>query len=93
MTSDVVCIINYKSEELRIGNICHKTSTEIATVNHQNVRLNLKPDFKDLYNIETLCTIWYHYFDFENVENTYGGVLLSTRLQNEACNFTKNTSP
>ena len=33
-------------------------------------------------------TFWYHLYNFKNVKNTHGGVLLL------ACNFTKsNTSP
>ena len=29
-----------------------------------------------IYLYETLCTIWYHLYNFKNVKNTHGGVLL-----------------
>ena len=28
-----------------------------------------------------LCTIWYHLYNFKNVKNTHGGVLLLVKLQ------------
>ena len=41
-----------------------------------------------------LCTIWWHFYNFKNVKNTLGGLLLLVKLQSEACNFTKdNTDP
>ena len=36
-----------------------------------------------------LCTIWYHLYNFKNVENAYGGVLLLVKLQA----FKSNTRP
>ena len=40
------------------------------------------------------CAIWYHLYNFKNVKNTHGGVLLLIKLQASACNFTKsNTLP
>ena len=32
---------------------------------------------------ETLCTIWYHSYNLENVKNSHGGVLLLVKLQAE----------
>ena len=34
-----------------------------------------------------LCAIWYHSYNFKNLKNTHGGVLLL------ACNFTKSNTP
>ena len=34
-----------------------------------------------------LCMIWYHSYNFKNLKNTHGGVLLS------ACNFPKSITP
>ena len=28
-----------------------------------------------------LCAIWYHLYNFKNLKNTHGGVLLSVKLQ------------
>ena len=40
------------------------------------------------------CASWYHLYNFKNVENTHGGVLLLVKLQASACNVTKsNTLP
>ena len=36
-----------------------------------------------------LCSIWYHLYNFKNVKNTHGGVLLSEKLQVEAKMNTK----
>ena len=42
----------------------------------------------------TLCIIWYHLYNFKNVKNTHGWVVLLVKLQTETCNFTKsNISP
>ena len=30
------------------------------------------------------CTIWYHLYNFKNVKNTHGGVLILVKLQTEA---------
>ena len=38
-----------------------------------------------------LWAIWYCLYNFKNVMNTHGGVLLLSKLQTEACNFTKVT--
>ena len=38
-----------------------------------------------------LWAIWYCLYNFKNVMNTQGGVLLLSKLQTEACNFTKVT--
>ena len=40
-----------------------------------------------------LCAIWYHSYNFKNVKNTHGGVLLLVKLQASACNFTKSNTP
>ena len=39
------------------------------------------------------CTIWYHLYNLKNMKITYGGVLLSVKLQASACNFTKSNTP
>ena len=39
------------------------------------------------------CAIWYHLYNFRNVKNTHGGVLLLAKLQVQACNFTKSNTP
>ena len=38
-----------------------------------------------------LCTIWYHFYNFKNVKNTHGGVLLLVKLHTEFWNFNKTT--
>ena len=42
-----------------------------------------------------LCTIWYHLYNLKNVKDTHRGVLLlvTFRLQLEACNFIKSNIP
>ena len=40
-----------------------------------------------------LCAIWYHVHNFKNVKNTHGGMLISVKLQAEACIFTKISTP
>ena len=37
------------------------------------------------------CASWYHLYNFKNLKNTHGGVLILVKLQAEACNFTKIT--
>ena len=37
-----------------------------------------------------LWAMWYHLYNFKNVKNTHGGVLLLVELQALACNFTKS---
>ena len=43
------------------------------------------------------CAIWYHLYDFKNMKNIHGGVLLLVKLQaeaeTEACNFAKSDTP
>ena len=39
------------------------------------------------------CVIWYRLYNFKNVKNTHGGVLLLVKLQAEACNVTKSNTP
>ena len=39
------------------------------------------------------CAIWYYLYNFKNVKNTHGGVLILVKLQAEACNFTKINTP
>ena len=34
------------------------------------------------------CAIWYHLYNFKNVKNTHGGVLILVKLQVLACNAT-----
>ena len=33
----------------------------------------------------TLCTVWYHLYNFKNVKNTHRGVLLLVKLQAPSC--------
>ena len=42
---------------------------------------------------ETLCAIWFHFYNFKNVKNTHRGRILLVKLQ--TCNFTNksNTLP
>ena len=35
-----------------------------------------------------LCAIWYYLYNFKNVKNTHGGVILLVKLQAEACTKT-----
>ena len=42
---------------------------------------------------ETLCAIWYHLYNLENVKNIHGGVSLLVKLEASACNFTKCNTP
>ena len=37
--------------------------------------------------------IWYRMYNFKNVKNSHGGVLLLVKLQAETCNFTKSNTP
>ena len=39
------------------------------------------------------CAIWYHLYDFKNVKNTHGGLLILVKLQASACNFTEINTP
>ena len=39
------------------------------------------------------CAIWYHLYNFENVKNANGGVLLLVKLHAEACISTKTSTP
>ena len=39
---------------------------------------------------ETLCAIWYHLYNLENVKNFHGGVLFLVKLK--PCNFTYHSS-
>ena len=40
------------------------------------------------------CTIWYHLYNFKNVKNAHGEVLLLVKLQAAlGCNFTKSNTP
>ena len=40
-----------------------------------------------------LCVIWYHLYNFKNMKNTQGGVLMLVKLQALAFNFTKSNTP
>ena len=47
------------------------------------VRFQIRHDFflhliKKKSKYVMLCVIWYHLYNFKNVKNTHGGVLLST---------------
>ena len=44
---------------------------------------------KDCRQYVMRCMIWYHLYNFKNVKNTHGGVLLLLK----ACNFTKSSTP
>ena len=37
--------------------------------------------------------IWYHLYNFKNMENTHREVLLLVKLQVSACNFTISNNP
>ena len=39
-----------------------------------------------------LCATWYHLYNFKNVKNTHGGVLLLVKMQGSACKFTKSNT-
>ena len=39
------------------------------------------------------CAIWYHLYNLKKVKNTHWGMLISVKLQAEACNFTKINTP
>ena len=39
------------------------------------------------------CAIWYHLYNFKNVKNTHGAVLILVKLQAKGCNFTKINNP
>ena len=39
------------------------------------------------------CAIWYHLYNFKNVKNTHGRVLLLVKLQAQTFNFTKSKAP
>ena len=39
------------------------------------------------------CAIWYHLYNFKNVKNAHGGMLLLIKLQALASNFTKTNTP
>ena len=41
-----------------------------------------------------LFAFWYHLYNFKNVKNTHGRVLILVKLQAKACTFKKiNTTP
>ena len=40
-----------------------------------------------------LCAIWYQLYNFKNVKDTHGKVLLFVKLQALGCNFTKSNIP
>ena len=42
---------------------------------------------------EILYAIWYHSYNFKNVDKTHREVLLLAKLQGKACNFTKSNTP
>ena len=48
---------------------------------------------KRIWKCEMYCAIWYHLYNFKNVRNTHGGVLILVKLQAETCNFTKIYTP
>ena len=53
-----------------------------------------KTKFGNICKIVMHRTIWYYLYNFKNVKNAHGGVLLLVKLQVEALNFTKsNNSP
>ena len=39
------------------------------------------------------CAIWYYLYNFKNVKNTYGGVLLLVKFRLLPWNFTKSNTP
>ena len=39
------------------------------------------------------CAIRYHLYNFKNIKNTHGGVLLLVKLQAKVSNFTKSNTP
>ena len=44
-------------------------------------------------SFEILCAIWCHLYNFRNVKNTNGRVLLLVKLQAKASNFTESNTP
>ena len=56
-----------------------------------DIVLQIKCKWKQIYltlsDIVMLCAIWYHLYNFKNVKNTHGRVLLLVKLQ--ASVFTK----
>ena len=34
---------------------------------------------------ETLCVVWYHFYNLKNAKDTHAGVLLLVMLQTKAC--------
>ena len=40
-----------------------------------------------------LYAIWYHLYNYKNVKNTHGGVLLLVKLQASVSSFTKSNTP
>ena len=40
-----------------------------------------------------LSAIWCHLYNFKNVKNTHGGVILSVTLEASVCNFNKSVIP
>ena len=56
-----------------------------------SIKVLPKATFK--YSVVMFCTIWYHWYNFKNVKNTHGGVLLLVKLQASARNFTKSNTP
>ena len=52
---------------------------------------SLSIDLDELFVMR--CAIWYYLYNFKNVKNTHGGVLILERLQAKACNFTKINIP
>ena len=39
------------------------------------------------------CAIWYYLYNFKNVKNTHGKVLILVKLQASACNFAEINTP
>ena len=46
-----------------------------------------------IWTDEILSAIMYHLYNFKNVKNTHGGVLLLIKFQALACKFTKSNTP
>ena len=75
---------------VRLFNWYHRSSTDTIKVQRSSTILFTKVTTMEY---ETLCAIWYHFYNLKTVKNTYGGVLLLIKLLASACNFTKSNTP
>ena len=57
----------------------------------QKIKLHKKERFLLKYVMR--CAIWFHLYNFKNMKNIHGGVLILVKLQGKVCNFTKINTP